>query len=72
MGESKKNQGKSNPFKNTMKKLSEQFGGGDSETKIIEYEREIEETSRSSDLDGARVEGASPVAHSAGAGLQTK
>ena len=42
MGESKKNQGKSNPFKNTMKKLSEQFGGGDSETKIIEYEREIE------------------------------
>ncbi|TAJ98349.1 MAG: proteasome ATPase [Candidatus Manganitrophaceae bacterium] len=25
-----------------MKKLSEQFGGGDSETKIIEYEREIE------------------------------
>lgn len=42
MGESKKNQGKSNPFKNTMKKLSEQFGSGDSETKIIEYEREIE------------------------------
>lgn len=42
MGDSKKNQGKSNPFKNTMKKLSEQFGGGDSETKIIEYEREIE------------------------------
>lgn len=42
MGESKKNQGKSNPFKSTMKKLSEQFGGGDSETKIIEYEREIE------------------------------
>lgn len=42
MAESKKNQGKSNPFKDTMKKLSEQFGGGDSETKLIEYEREIE------------------------------
>ena len=42
MGDSKKNQGKSNPFKSTMKRLSEQFGGGDTETKIIEYELEIE------------------------------
>ncbi|MBI3802344.1 MAG: proteasome ATPase [Nitrospirae bacterium] len=42
MGDSKKNQGKSNPFKNTMKRLSEQFGASDSETKVIEYEREIE------------------------------
>ncbi|HEY5599645.1 MAG TPA: proteasome ATPase [Candidatus Manganitrophaceae bacterium] len=42
MADSKKNQGKSNPFKNTMKKLSEQFTGSDSEAKIIEYEREME------------------------------
>ncbi|HZR46581.1 MAG TPA: proteasome ATPase [Candidatus Manganitrophaceae bacterium] len=42
MADSKKNQGKSNPFKSTMKKLSEQFGGADSESKVIEYEREIE------------------------------
>lgn len=42
MADSKKNQGKSNPFKNTMKRLSEQFGGSDSEAKVIEYEREIE------------------------------
>jgi proteasome-associated ATPase len=42
MADSKKNQGKSNPFKSTMKKLSEQFSGADSESKVIEYEREIE------------------------------
>lgn len=42
MADSKKNQGKPNPFKSTMKRLSEQFGGSDSESKIIEYEREIE------------------------------
>lgn len=42
MADSKKNQGKSNPFKSTMKKLSEQFGSADSESKVIEYEREIE------------------------------
>ncbi|MFY9268443.1 MAG: proteasome ATPase [Candidatus Manganitrophaceae bacterium] len=42
MADSKKNQGKANPFKSTMKKISEQFGGSDSEAKAIEYEREIE------------------------------
>lgn len=43
MGESKKNQGKLNPFKNTMKKLSDQITGGDpSDNKLWEYEREIE------------------------------
>jgi proteasome-associated ATPase len=44
MAESKKNQGKLNPFKSTMKKLSDQLTGGDpsSEDKLVEYEREME------------------------------
>ncbi len=42
MAETKKNQGKSNPFRDTMKRLSGQFSGGDSEAKVSEYEREIE------------------------------
>src|SRR5579863_5765801 len=43
MADTKKNQGKLNPFKSTMKKLSDQLTGGDtSEEKMVEYEREIE------------------------------
>ena len=43
MADTKKNQGKLNPFKSTMKKLSDQLTGGDgSEEKVVEYEREIE------------------------------
>ncbi len=38
----RKGQENPSPFKNTMKKLSRQFGGTDAETKIIEYEREKE------------------------------
>ncbi|MGH7273228.1 MAG: proteasome ATPase [Nitrospiria bacterium] len=44
MGESKKNQGRLNPFRSTMKKLSDQLSGGNPspEVKIHEYEWEIE------------------------------
>ncbi len=42
MAETRKNQGKSNPFRDTMKRLSGQFSGGSSEAKVFEYEREIE------------------------------
>ncbi|MCI0527626.1 MAG: proteasome ATPase [Nitrospira sp.] len=43
MGESKKNQGRLNPFKSTMKKISDQLAGGSPlEDKIHEYEWEIE------------------------------
>jgi len=44
MGESKKNQGRLNPFRSTMKKLSDQLSGGNPspEEKTREYEWEIE------------------------------
>lgn len=42
MAGSRKGQGDPGPFKNTMKKLSRQFGGADADTKISEYEREKE------------------------------
>ncbi len=43
MGESKKNQGRLNPFKSTMKKISDQLAGGNPlEEKVHEYEWEIE------------------------------
>lgn len=44
MAESKKNQGRLNPFKNTMKKLSDQLTGGDSpgQEKSVQYERDME------------------------------
>ncbi len=42
MSESRKNQEKAGSFRGTMKKLSEQFGGGESQAKLVEYEREIE------------------------------
>ena len=43
MGESKKNQGRLNPFRSTMKKISDQLAGGNPlEDKIHEYEWEVE------------------------------
>ncbi len=45
MSDPKKNQGGPVSFGSTMKKLSEQFGGGDTKAKLAEYEREIEKLS---------------------------
>ncbi len=42
MADSKKSQGKYNPFKNTMKKISEGLSGSVSEDTLAEYEREME------------------------------
>ncbi len=42
MSESKKNQEKTGSLRGAMKKISEQLSGGNSQTKLVEYEREIE------------------------------
>ncbi len=42
MAESRKNHGKSNPFRTTMKKISGQFGGDNNERRLNEFERERE------------------------------